>query len=155
MTTKNAAPTYAPDQYRATATGRQPAADRAADRLTDHTGGYAAAVGEEYDDPQIDPADLPPPGTEEEFVAMVADLVHAEAPSRFALCAEYGEQVDAEVVGWGLASRHGAFLWGLDRSSGTFGCAERARALYAVLGKVRLVWIDPPVTPEPDDDPTD
>lgn len=111
---------------------------------------YLDERDEAYDDVPVEPADLAPLATEEEFAATVADLVLAEAPSRFALCAESGDRVDAEIVGWGLASRDVAYLWGPDRSVGRFSSAERARALYAVLGRVRLVWIDPPVTPEPE-----
>jgi hypothetical protein len=41
--------------------------------------------------------------SDQEFVALMKKMVRTEAPRLFAIVQEYGNRVDAECVGWGLA----------------------------------------------------
>ncbi|MFC4858353.1 hypothetical protein [Actinophytocola glycyrrhizae] len=58
--------------------------------------------------------DLPPMCGPEEFETLLAELVADTAPRLFAVVEEYGERVDARVVGWGLAYADHVDVIGLD-----------------------------------------
>ncbi|MDI5941712.1 MULTISPECIES: hypothetical protein [Micromonospora] len=91
------------------------------------------------------PAPMPEPlGTPDEFHRMLVELVHEFAPRRFAICEEYGDRVDGEVVAWGMAFAEGALLRCDDQTStGHFTSAESALRLFARTGRrLRLIWID-------------
>lgn len=86
---------------------------------------------------------------EEEFAAMVEDMVHEEAPRLFAIVQEIGEREDGRIAAWGLAFEdHTAVL----RDRGTWlhvNSPERARHLLGRAPDVtaRLVWVR--TTPSP------
>ena len=89
--------------------------------------------------------DLHPLGTEEEFMAMLAELAADYAPARFALCAEEPVRVDGEVIAWGIDLGDRAYVYPIDSSAHFLcGSAERARSLFGRLGPVHLVWVDQP-----------
>jgi hypothetical protein len=96
--------------------------------------------------------DLTPLGTEEEFAALIDELVAEDAPRVFALVEECGERADGWIIAWGMASEDYAELVSVDRGlRGSFPSAERARRAFARRRKVRLVWATPERSPaQPD-----
>lgn len=59
-------------------------------------------------------AELPPLGGPEEYAELLAEMVAETAPRMFAVVEEYGERVDARVVGWGLAHADHVDVIGVD-----------------------------------------
>jgi hypothetical protein len=45
-----------------------------------------------------------------EFTELVAEMVADQAPHVFAVVLEYGEYVDAQIVGWGMALDESAYM---------------------------------------------
>jgi len=96
--------------------------------------------------------DLTPLGTEEEFVAMIDELVADDVPRVFALVEECGERADGWVIAWGMAFEDHAELVSVRRGMhGHFQSAENARRAFARRRKVRLVWATPERSPEQSD----
>ena len=96
--------------------------------------------------------DLTPLGTEEEFAALIDELVAEDAPRVFALVEECGERADGQIIGWGMAFEDHAELVGVHGGMrGTFPSAERARRMFARRRKVRLVWATPECSPAQSD----
>lgn len=105
----------------------------------------------------VDPTELPPFGTEEEFAAELADLVAGERPRLFALCEEIGDRVDGWVVAWGLAFEDQAEVIGTDDGiRATCRSAETALRMLGRRRRLRLLWSDPkrPERDGPPDEPT-
>ena len=86
-----------------------------------------------------DPSDLPPLYDPAEFTDLVNGMVTDHAPRVFAVVEEYGNRVDAKVVGWGLAyddhadviGVHGAVHLGVaapDKVLTRFGWGDRLTA---------------------------
>jgi len=87
--------------------------------------------------------DLAPIGTEEEFAALLSEIVAEERPRLFSLCEEYGDRVDGWILAWGLAFADRADVVGADRGmSGTFRSPESALRLLSRRRKLRLLWCD-------------
>jgi hypothetical protein len=87
--------------------------------------------------------ELSPLAGEEEYAELLAEMVAETAPRVFAVVEEYGERVDARVVGWGLAhpghadviGLNGVVLLGVagpEKVLGRFARRERVTA--------RIVW---------------
>ncbi|MET0238162.1 MAG: hypothetical protein ABW224_26210, partial [Kibdelosporangium sp.] len=49
-----------------------------------------------------------------EFTELVAEMVAGHAPDVFAIVLEYGEQVEAQIVAWGMAHDDGAYMTTVD-----------------------------------------
>lgn len=85
--------------------------------------------------------ELSPIGTEEEFAAVVGEMVAGELPRVFALVEEYGERADGWIIAWGIAFADHAELVTVDCGArGGFRSAESARSAFARRRTVRLVW---------------
>lgn len=90
-----------------------------------------------------------PPWTDEQFAVVLRALAMAEAPRRFAIVEEYGEQYDARVAGYGMAFEDrvevNSVEGGFHLSSES---AERARTLFEISSRsmgtrqTHLVWLD-------------
>ena len=92
--------------------------------------------------------ELTPLGTEEEFAAMIDEMIAEDVPRVFALVEECGERADGQIIGWGMAFEDHAELVGVHGGMrGTFPSAERARRMFARRRKVRLVWATPERSP--------
>ncbi|SMD13534.1 hypothetical protein SAMN05661093_04874 [Kibdelosporangium aridum] len=76
---------------------------------------------------------------------MVADMVADHAPRRFAVVLEYGEQVDARIVAWGLELDDGAYMATVDGKN-QYAMASPESALKYVSARPNttphLVWVD-------------
>ena len=97
-------------------------------------------------------AELTPLGTEEEFAAMIHEMIAEDVPRVFALVEECGERADGRIFGWGMAFEDHAELIGVHGGMrGTFPSAERARRMFARRRKVRLVWATPERSPAQSD----
>lgn len=91
-----------------------------------------------------DGIDLAPLGTEEEFIAALADLVASQRPRLFSLCEEYGDRADGWVVAWGLALEDRAEVVSVDCGlRATCESAESAMRLLSRRRRLRLLWCDP------------
>ncbi len=71
--------------------------------------------------------------------------LNAEAPRRFALCAEEPEGDGWQVVGWGLEFDDEAVVYlrdpaGERSTHGIFASADRACALFSRIAPLRTVW---------------
>ncbi|KWW99504.1 hypothetical protein LI90_1140 [Carbonactinospora thermoautotrophica] len=91
---------------------------------------------------------MPPLWDEAEFTTLLADLAHAYAPRRFALCEVHGEREDGSVFGWGMAFDDRAVIWRTTGAVGTFESAESALTLFSRRRNLQLVWIDQGRTPD-------
>ncbi|CAM4098358.1 hypothetical protein KIPE111705_40280 [Kibdelosporangium persicum] len=92
-----------------------------------------------------DPGGEPPLCGEEEFAALVAEVVANDAPRLFAVVAEYGERVDAMCVAWGMAFEKGAYAVSVDgRKQFVVSRPDLVLPHFRVRGSVsaRLVWPD-------------
>jgi hypothetical protein len=80
---------------------------------------------------------------EEEFTAMVTEMVNDEAPRLFAVVQELGQREDGRIAGWGMAfADHTAVL----RGTGSWlhvSSPDRARSVLSRAPNVtaRLVWL--------------
>jgi hypothetical protein len=107
-----------------------------AGRPTDHTDGD----GSEHD---LAPLGSEEEFTEEEFAALLSEIVAEDKPRLFSLCEEYGDRVDGRVLAWGMAFADRANVVGVDgRMSGTFQSPESALRLLSRRRKLRLLWCD-------------
>lgn len=83
--------------------------------------------------------------TSVEFMERVGQMVTDQAPRLFAVVIEYGEQVDAEVIGWGMTLDEGAFMVTVDGRN-QYALAEPENALRYVRSRTNttphLVWVD-------------
>jgi hypothetical protein len=96
--------------------------------------------------------DLTPLGTEEEFAAMIDEMVAEDLPRVFALVEECGERADGRIFGWGMAFEDHAELVSVGGGvRGSFRSAESARRTFARRRKVRLVWAMPERSPAQSD----
>jgi hypothetical protein len=92
----------------------------------------------------------------EELAAELADLAAETAPSRFAVCVVDDEQLDAAVIGWGLALTNGMLVYlprsevsGTGRTIRTFSSVEQMRRRLCRDANIGLLWIDPEPAPIP------
>ncbi|WP_063758421.1 hypothetical protein [Kibdelosporangium aridum] len=73
------------------------------------------------------------------------DMVVDHAPRRFAVVLEYGEQIDAKIVAWGLALDDGAYMATVDGRN-QYAMASPENALKYVGARPNttphLVWVD-------------
>ncbi|MFC0114718.1 hypothetical protein [Kibdelosporangium aridum] len=80
-----------------------------------------------------------------DFATDVADMVADHAPRRFAVVLEYGEQVDARIVAWGLELDDGADMATVDGKN-QYAMASPESALKYVSARPNttphLVWVD-------------
>lgn len=63
----------------------------------------------------LDPTGLPSLYDEPTFAALLAEMVADEAPRLFAVVQEYGQRVDGQIAGWGLAFADHAEVISLDQ----------------------------------------
>ncbi|MBP2325569.1 hypothetical protein JOF56_005954 [Kibdelosporangium banguiense] len=49
-----------------------------------------------------------------DFTALVAEMVADQAPRVFAIVLEYGEQIDAQIIAWGVALEESAYAVTVD-----------------------------------------
>jgi hypothetical protein len=99
--------------------------------------------------------DRSPLWTEEEFAAELTEYAAELTPSRFSVCLVDSEDLDAIVIGWGLAlpDRALIYLFRPDDEFGrptfmTFTSIERMRRRVCHDDAVRLIWVDPEPLPE-------
>lgn len=80
---------------------------------------------------------------EANFNTLVAEMVAEQAPRVFAIVLEYGEQIDARVIGWGMALEESAYVTTADGRT-QYVLAEPENALKFVPRRIdttpRLVW---------------
>ncbi len=94
-----------------------------------------------FEDSADDTGELHPLCDEEEFVALVDELVAETAPRLFALVEECGERADGWVLAWGMQFEDHAEVIAVDRGLRVgVRSAERAREMFSRLGTMRLVW---------------
>ncbi|MET0237426.1 MAG: hypothetical protein ABW224_22445 [Kibdelosporangium sp.] len=78
-----------------------------------------------------------------DFTTLVAEMVADQAPRVFAVVLEYGDQVDAQVIAWGMALDESAYVTTVDGSY-QYLLAEPENALKYVPRKAdatpHLVW---------------
>lgn len=101
------------------------------------------------DTTEIDPYGLPPLCDEHEFVQLIQEMVTEEAPRLFAIVQEYGERVDAEVVGWGLSFADRAVAFDTTGRTMMLRTAENATRLFrrGPYVRPRLCWAAPEEPP--------
>jgi len=105
-----------------------------------------------------DPGDMTPLCGEEEFAAILENIVADEAPRLFAVVQEYGERVNGRIAAWGMAFEDHADVIGVDRPRRicpNLPTPENALRHFAQGPDIhaRLVWFNPDAaTPEEDDD---
>lgn len=84
--------------------------------------------------PQVDSTD---------FTTLVSKMVTDQAPRVFAIVLEYGEQIDAQVIGWGMALDESAYVTTVDGRT-QYVVAVPENALKYVISPTnttpRLVW---------------
>lgn len=81
--------------------------------------------------------------TEEEFTALLNELVAAERPRLFSLCEEYGDRENGWVHAWGLAFPHRVSVLNMDgQIRGTYQSPESALRRLSRRRKLRLLWCD-------------
>jgi hypothetical protein len=87
-----------------------------------------------------------PHSGEADFSTMVAEMVADQAPRVFAIVLEYGEQVDAQIVAWGMAVDESAYVITADGKN-QYLLAEPENALRYVARSPdttpHLVWATP------------
>jgi len=109
----------------------EPVSTGAAGRPTDPTDGDESEV------------DLAPIGTEEEFAALLSQIVAEGRPRLFSLCEEYGDRAGGWILGWGMAFADRVEVVGVNGGmSGTFQSPENALHLLSRRTKLRLLWCD-------------
>jgi hypothetical protein len=104
-----------------------------------------------------DPAGLPPLCDEQEFDALLKDMVAEEAPRLFAVVQEYGDRVDGRVAAWGMAFADRAEVVSVRRGQRmSLPTPENALRLYACGSHIRarLVWLNPDAAAPADEDET-
>ncbi|MGQ0772896.1 MAG: hypothetical protein ACT4NY_00490 [Pseudonocardiales bacterium] len=98
-------------------------------------------------DPQdMTPRDLKPICGEEEFAALVENIVADEAPRLFAVVQEYGERVNFRIAEWGMAFDDHAEVIRVDRRLRlNLRAPENALRFFTEGGDLRprLVWFNP------------
>ncbi|MBP2322592.1 hypothetical protein JOF56_002977 [Kibdelosporangium banguiense] len=81
-----------------------------------------------------------------DFPQLVAEMVADQAPRVFAIVLEYGEQIDAQVLAWGMALDESAYVVTVDGKN-QYLLAEPENALKCVSThpntKPHLVWATP------------
>jgi hypothetical protein len=105
----------------------------------------------------VDHTDVRPhPEIPVELAAELAELAAETAPSRFALCLVDDEQLDAAVIGWGLALINGMLVYlsciqdsSTGRTVRTFSSVEQMRRRLCRDADISLLWIDPEPPPIP------
>lgn len=115
---------------------------------------------QEYGDPLDtfvpDPAGMAPLCGEEEFAAVLENMVADQAPRLFAVVLEYGQRVDAVVAAWGIAFDHHAEVVSANGQRRMRLQAPQHALRHFQLGtsiRARLVWFDPyAATPAEDHD---
>ncbi|ONI79489.1 hypothetical protein ALI144C_27220 [Actinosynnema sp. ALI-1.44] len=84
-----------------------------------------------------------------DFTTLVSRFVTDQAPRVFAVVVEYGEQTDAEIIGWGMELPCGAYMVTTDGRN-QYVLTEPEHALRYVHSRTNttphLVW----ATPNPD-----
>lgn len=97
------------------------------------------------DTTEIDPSGVPPLCDEPEFAQLIQEMVADEAPRLFAIVQEYGERVDAEVVGWGLSFVDRAVAFDTAGRTMVLRSAENATRLFrgGPYVRPRLCWAAP------------
>jgi hypothetical protein len=79
----------------------------------------------------------------EDFDAEVAEMVLDQRPKLFAVVLEYGNQVDAQIVAWGMALDECAYMTTVDGRN-QYALAEPENALRYIRHRPeavpRLVW---------------
>ncbi|CAM3988154.1 hypothetical protein KIPE111705_34805 [Kibdelosporangium persicum] len=80
-----------------------------------------------------------------DFATDVADMIADHAPRVFAVVLEYGDQIDAKIVAWGLALDDGAYMATVDGRN-QYAMAVPESALKYVTARPdttpHLVWVD-------------
>lgn len=84
--------------------------------------------------------DLAPICTEEEFDALLNEIVAEERPRLFSLCEGYGDRADGRILAWGMAFADRVDADG--QMSGTFQSTENVLRLLSRRRKLRLLWCD-------------
>lgn len=93
-----------------------------------------------------DSSDMDPLCGEEEFVALLKNMVADEAPRLFAVVQVYGERVDARIAAWGMAFQDHAEVVAVDHGLRmSLQAAENAPRGFNLGSHIRarLVWFDP------------
>jgi hypothetical protein len=87
---------------------------------------------------------MPEPSmSEQTYAAIMDELVHESAPSRFAVVQDYGTRVDGRVAAYGIATTEGATVID-DGGVLSLRDADSSALIYARPPHVtaRVVWID-------------
>lgn len=82
---------------------------------------------------------------ESEFAMDVACMVADHAPRVFAVVLEYGDQIDAKIVAWGLALDDGAYMATVDgRNQYSMTAPESALKYVSARPNTtpHLVWVE-------------
>jgi hypothetical protein len=82
---------------------------------------------------------------EDEFTAIMEEMVADEAPRLFAVVQVYGERVDARIAGWGMAFADHAEVVSVERTQRiTLQAPENALLIftYGTHVRTRLVWLN-------------
>jgi hypothetical protein len=93
-------------------------------------------------------------GAPEDLAAELAGLSAENAPSRFTVCLVEDEQLDAAIVGWGMALIDWVLVYlpALEESGRprhtirVFPSIERMHRCLCRSDNVRLIWLDPKPT---------
>lgn len=104
--------------------------------------------------PVADPTAIPPLCGEEEFAALVDNMVADIAPRLFAVVQEYGDRVDATCAAWGMAFDDHAEVVGVEGVRASLRSAENALRYFRCGSHItpRLVWVNPAAATEPEAD---
>lgn len=107
-------------------------------------------------EPVPEPTDLTPLCGEQEFAALLENMVADAAPRLFAVVQEYGERVDAQIAAWGMAFDDHAEVVRVDRGCRMSLPAPENALRHFTRGdyiRARLVWFNPDAaTPTEDDE---
>lgn len=107
------------------------------------------------DEVVADPSGLTPLCDEQEFAALLEEMVADEAPRLFAVVQEYGDRVDGRIVAWGMAFTDHAEVVSLGRQRRmSLPAPENALRLFKFGSHIRarLVWFNPDAATPADDD---
>lgn len=103
-----------------------------------------------------DSSELTPLCDEQEFTALLEEMVADEAPRLFAVVREYGDRVDGRIAAWGMAFADHAEVVSVKRGLRmSLQAPENALRLFKFGSHIRarLVWLNPDAaTPADDDD---
>jgi hypothetical protein len=84
-----------------------------------------------------------------DFATLVTDMVTHQAPRVFAIVLEYGDQIDAQVIAWGMALEESAYVTTVDGKN-QYLLTEPQNALKYMPSRAgttpHLVWTFPPTT---------